>query len=46
MRCSAGCKTPLSGFVTGCVVGLVLLFMTPVFSKLPLSVMGAIVVRS
>jgi hypothetical protein len=34
----------LSGFVTGCVVGLVLLVMTPVFEKLPLNVMGAIVV--
>jgi xanthine/uracil/vitamin C permease (AzgA family) len=41
----AGAKTGLSGFVTGCVVGLVLLFMTPVFEKLPLNVMGAIVVR-
>lgn len=39
-----GCKTGLSGFVTGCVVGLVLLVMTPVFEKLPLNVMGAIVV--
>lgn len=34
----------MSGFVTGCVVGLVLLVMTPVFEKLPLNVMGAIVV--
>lgn len=42
----AGAKTGLSGFVTGCVVGLVLLFMTPVFEKLPLNVMGAIVVRN
>lgn len=44
-RAHAGAKTGLSGFVTGCVVGLVLLFMTPVFEKLPLNVMGAIVVR-
>jgi hypothetical protein len=41
----AGAKTGLSGFVTGCVVGLVLLVMTPVFEMLPLNVMGAIVVR-
>jgi sulfate transporter 4 len=40
----AGCKTGLSGFVTACVVGLVLLVLTPVFEKLPLNVMGAIVV--
>ena len=39
-----GCKTPLSGFITGLVVMLVLLVMTPVFEKLPLNVMGAIVV--
>jgi sulfate transporter 4 len=30
--------------VTACVVGLVLLVLTPVFEKLPLNVMGAIVV--
>lgn len=41
---NAGARTGLSGFVTGCVVGLVLLVMTPVFEKLPLNVMGAIVV--
>ncbi|WIA34220.1 hypothetical protein OEZ86_012573 [Tetradesmus obliquus] len=40
----SGCKTGLSGFVTACVVGLVLLVLTPVFEKLPLNVMGAIVV--
>jgi MFS superfamily sulfate permease-like transporter len=44
LLCFAGCKTGLSGFVTACVVGLVLLVLTPVFEKLPLNVMGAIVV--
>jgi len=39
-----GCKTGLSGFVTACVVGLVLLCMTPVFEKLPMNAMGAIVI--
>lgn len=32
--------------MTGCVVGLVLLVMTPFFEKLPLNVMGAIVVSA
>lgn len=40
----AGCKTGLAGMVTACVVGLVLLVLTPVFEKLPLNVMGAIVI--
>lgn len=40
----AGCRTGLSGFFTACVVGLVLLFLTPVFAILPLNVMGAIVI--
>lgn len=30
--------------MTACVVGLVLLVLTPVFEKLPLNVMGAIVI--
>ncbi|KAF8066266.1 SULTR2 [Scenedesmus sp. PABB004] len=40
----SGCKTGLAGFVTACVVGLVLLVLTPVFERLPLNVMGAIVI--
>eukprot|EP00775_Hariotina_reticulata_P010081 gene10081-10236_t len=40
----SGCKTALSGFVTACVVGLVLMCLTPVFEKLPMNVMGAIVI--
>lgn len=42
----AGCKTGLSGFVTACVVGLVLVAFTPVFERLPLNVMGAIVISA
>lgn len=41
-----GARTGLSGLITGGVVGLVLLCMTPVFEQLPLNVMGAIVVRA
>lgn len=43
---STGCKTGLSGVVTACVVGLVLLVLTPVFERLPLNVMGAIVISA
>ena len=32
---ASGARTQLAGFVTGVVVMLVLLFMTPVFAKLP-----------
>ena len=38
-----GAKTPLSGFVSALVVGLVLLFFTDYFYHLPLAVLGAII---
>jgi sulfate transporter 4 len=42
----AGSKSPLSQFVTAWVVGLVLLFLTPLFSNLPYNVLGAVVLSS
>ncbi|GFR50731.1 hypothetical protein Agub_g12988 [Astrephomene gubernaculifera] len=42
----SGAKTGLSGIVTALVVGFVLLFMTPVFEKLPYCTLGAIVCSS
>ena len=41
---TSGCKTSLAGFVTALVVGGVLLVLTPLFARLPLNVMGAIVI--
>ncbi|PNH07849.1 Proton/sulfate cotransporter 2 [Tetrabaena socialis] len=42
----AGAKTGLAGFFTAWVVGFVLLFLTPVFEKLPYCTLGAIVCSS
>ncbi|KAG2497041.1 hypothetical protein HYH03_005043 [Edaphochlamys debaryana] len=42
----SGAKTGLAGFVTAWVVGFVLLFLTPVFEKLPYNTLGAIVCAS
>lgn len=42
----AGCKTPLAGFATSLVVGFVLLFLTPVFERLPMCMIGAIVISA
>ncbi|KXZ46976.1 hypothetical protein GPECTOR_39g470 [Gonium pectorale] len=42
----SGAKTALSGFFTAALVGLVLLFLTPVFEKLPYCTLGAIVCSS
>ncbi len=43
MLCYAGAKSPLAQFVCAWVVGFVLLFLTTVFSKLPMNVLGAII---
>ncbi len=43
---AAGAKTGLAGFITAWVVGFVLIFLTPVFSKLPYNCLGAIVCSS
>ncbi len=42
----AGAKTGLACFITAWVVGLVLIFLTPVFQNLPYCTLGAIVVSS
>ncbi|KAG2433274.1 hypothetical protein HXX76_008342 [Chlamydomonas incerta] len=42
----SGAKTGLAGFVTAWVVGFVLMFLTPVFEKLPYCTLGAIVCSS
>ncbi|KAJ9521922.1 hypothetical protein QJQ45_024793, partial [Haematococcus lacustris] len=42
----AGSKTPLCQFITAWVVGLVLLFLTPLLGRLPYNVLGAVVVAS
>lgn len=39
-----GARTPLAGFFTACVVGFVLLFLTPVFQLIPYNVIGAIII--
>jgi len=41
---ASGAKTQLAGFFTSIVVLLVLLFLTPVFSKLPYNTIGAIII--
>lgn len=41
---SCGAKTQLSGFITGILVLLVLLFLTPVFRLMPYNVMAAIII--
>lgn len=40
----AGAKTPLAAIISGLVVGITLLFLTPVFFYLPNAVLGAIIV--
>ncbi|EFJ51511.1 hypothetical protein VOLCADRAFT_79619 [Volvox carteri f. nagariensis] len=42
----SGAKTGLACFITAWVVGFVLIFLTPVFEKLPMCTLGAIVVSS
>ena len=39
-----GAKTPLAAIVSGLIVGITLLFLTPVFFYLPKAVLGAIIV--
>ena len=39
----AGAKTPLSAIVSALIVGMTLLFLTPVFYNLPKAVLGAII---
>ncbi|GBF98588.1 sulfate transporter [Raphidocelis subcapitata] len=41
---ASGAKTQLAGFVTSIVVMLVLLFLTPVFAKLPYNTIAAIII--
>lgn len=40
----SGAQSGVSGIVTATMVGAVLLFLTDVFEKLPLNVLGAIVI--
>ena len=40
----AGAKTPMASIISGVVVGLTLLFFTPVFYYLPKAVLGAIII--
>ncbi len=40
----AGAKTPLAGFITAWVVGFVLLFLTPVFEKIPYNTLAAVII--
>jgi len=39
-----GAKTPLAAIVSGLIVGITLLFLTPVFFYLPKAVLGAIII--
>lgn len=41
---ASGAKTQLAGFITSIVVMFVLLFLTPVFQKLPYNTIGAIII--
>lgn len=41
-----GAKSPLAGFVTGTLVLLVLLLLTPVFKYMPYNVMGAMILSA
>jgi sulfate transporter 4 len=41
---SSGAKTPVACFTTACVVGFVLLFLTPVFEKIPYNVLAAVII--
>lgn len=40
----AGAKTPLAGFITAWVVGFVLLFLTPIFEKIPYNTLAAVII--
>ncbi len=42
----SGSKSPLSQFVTGWLVGFVLIFLTSVFANVPYNALGAIIVVS
>jgi sulfate permease, SulP family len=42
----SGAKTPLASLVTGLVVVLTMLFLAPLFSKLPEAVLGAIIIEA
>jgi SulP family sulfate permease len=42
----AGAKTPLAGLVTAAVIGLTLLFLTPLFYYLPKAVLAAIIMTA
>lgn len=43
---SAGAKTPLAGVISCVLVGLVLLYLTPVFYYLPASILAAIIITA
>lgn len=43
---SAGAKTPLAGVISTVLVGLVLLYLTPVFYYLPTSILAAIIIMA
>jgi MFS superfamily sulfate permease-like transporter len=40
----AGAKTPLANMVCGLLVGFVLLVLCPVFERIPMNVLGAIII--
>lgn len=40
----AGANTPLSNIITAVIVGITLLFLTPLFQHLPISVLSAIII--
>lgn len=41
---SSGSKTPFSMFVCGWTVGFVLLFLTKYFARVPMNILGSIIV--
>ncbi|MEM1416829.1 MAG: SulP family inorganic anion transporter, partial [Myxococcota bacterium] len=46
VNASAGARTPLAGVITAGVVGLTLLFLTPLFHDLPKAVLAAIIMTA
>jgi hypothetical protein len=40
----AGAKTPLANLFCGCLVGFTLLVLCPVFEKIPMNVLGAVII--
>ena len=44
MNNEVGAKTPLAQFITGIIVGFVLLFLTPVFVYMPYNVVAAVII--